>query len=67
MISMTELKILMNELVHELCKMEIDELCELKKEWTMELKESGLNKRLQDLCIKVVDLVIDKKKSKGSQ
>ncbi len=61
--SMNELKRLMDELIHELYKMDIEELYELKKVWAMELKESRLDERLQDLCIKAVDLVIEKKES----
>ena len=60
---MNELKRLMDELIHELYKMDIEELYELKKLWAMELKESRLDERLQDLCIKAVDLVIEKKES----
>lgn len=58
---MNELKKLMDELIHELCKMDVEELHELKKVWILEMKESGLDERLQDLCIKAVDLVIEKK------
>ena len=61
--SMNELKRLMDELIHELYKMDIEELYELKKVWAMELKESRLDERLQDLCNKAVDLVIEKKES----
>ena len=61
--SMNELKRLMDELIHELYKMDIEELYELKKVWAMELKESRLDERLQDFCIKAVDLVIEKKES----
>lgn len=60
---MNELKRLMDELIHELYKMDIEELYELKKVWAMELKESRLDERLQDFYIKAVDLVIEKKES----
>ena len=61
---MNELKRLMDELMHELYMMDIEELYEFKKVWAMELKESRLDERLQDLCIKTVDLVIEKKVAK---
>lgn len=63
-VSMNELKRLMDELIHELYKMDIEELHDFKKVWAMELKDSGLDERLQALCIKIVDLVIENKKTK---
>ncbi|GKH33501.1 hypothetical protein MCI89_20460 [Muricomes sp. OA1] len=62
---MNELKRLMDELIHELYKMDIEELYELKKVWAMEMKELGLDERLQAFCIKAVDLVIEKKVAKS--
>ena len=62
---MIELNELINELIHELYKMDIEELHELKKVWAMELKESGLDERLQAFCVKTVDLVIEKKVAKS--
>ena len=50
--SMNELKRLMDELIHELYKMDIEELYELKKVWAMEMKELGLDERLQAFALR---------------
>lgn len=64
---MKELNELMEELIHELCLMDIEELYELKKVWAMQLEESGVDERLQALCIKTVELVIEKMEIKASK
>lgn len=52
---------LVQELVMELYKMDVDELLRFKDDEAKELESQGIPKEIRDRCIQIVDVVIQVK------
>lgn len=55
---------LTSELIHELGKMSITELEDMRPVWAKELDKQGVEKMAKIYCMAMIDLVIEKKKEK---
>lgn len=55
---------LIQELVTELYKMDIDELLEFKEDEAGELEAQGIPKEICDRCLRIVDIVIQVKQER---
>lgn len=61
---MNKIEDLVKELIYELLQLDLEELRELKEVWNIEMDKLNMSDRVVTFCIKLIDLVIEKKLEK---